>query len=400
MVRVALVGYTNVGKSTLMNLLSKSDVFAENKLFATLDTTVRKVTINNLPFLLSDTVGFIRKLPHTLVDAFRSTLEEALYADLLVVVSDLSSPNYAQQRQTVFEVLNDLGAADRPILEARNKADKARITGMIEPYVFQKDRSALFCYTGFLRPGGACVRGFFPSGTGEDRWYDYITDETRLTALEKEYHTMLTAASPFLKTYPAPLGGEFRKLCMENTGTRDYLLSALPVFTMPPELLSRMLSRAGLTGERKAEVLAVYGDLRRCFVETLKTEQVNLLLSPVEGSKRANFSLDLMDLSVEYTQSEYAEHIAAVMELVENERNFHLTLLPAVPFRDIEIVTLQDAVAVLRCREPYAAFLFTNPTLTRSVSDYLDMLIRQYVTERRATVGALERLKSECAGDG
>ena len=133
-VTVALVGYTNAGKSTLLNALSGADVYVEDKLFATLDPVMRRVALpENRECLVVDTVGFIRKLPHQLVQAFRSTLEEALYADLLVVVSDLSSPHYAQQRATVFEVLNDLGAADRPILEALNKSDAAQVTGMIEP---------------------------------------------------------------------------------------------------------------------------------------------------------------------------------------------------------------------------------------------------------------------------
>ncbi len=133
-VTVALVGYTNAGKSTLLNALSGSDVYVEDKLFATLDPVMRKVALpENRECLVVDTVGFIRKLPHQLVQAFRSTLEEALFADLLVVVSDLSSPHYAQQRATVFEVLNDLGAADRPILEALNKSDATQVTGMIEP---------------------------------------------------------------------------------------------------------------------------------------------------------------------------------------------------------------------------------------------------------------------------
>ena len=108
MVRVALVGYTNVGKSTLMNLLSKSEVFAENKLFATLDTTVRKVTIENLPFLLSDTVGFIRKLPHHLVESFKSTLDEVREADLLVHVVDISHPNFEEQYEVVEQTINDI----------------------------------------------------------------------------------------------------------------------------------------------------------------------------------------------------------------------------------------------------------------------------------------------------
>ena len=131
---VALVGYTNAGKSTLLNALSGADVLVEDKLFATLDPVMRQVELpENRRCLVVDTVGFIRKLPHQLVQAFRSTLEEALFADLLVVVSDLSSPNYAQQRSTVFEVLNDLGAGDKPVIEALNKADRVNVTGMIEP---------------------------------------------------------------------------------------------------------------------------------------------------------------------------------------------------------------------------------------------------------------------------
>ena len=123
LVRVALVGYTNVGKSTLMNLLSKSDVFAENKLFATLDTTVRKVIIDNLPFLLSDTVGFIRKLPTDLVDSFKSTLDEVREADLLLHVVDISHPDFEEQIKVVDNTLKDLGCADKPSMIIFNKID-------------------------------------------------------------------------------------------------------------------------------------------------------------------------------------------------------------------------------------------------------------------------------------
>ncbi len=123
LIRVALVGYTNVGKSTIMNLLSKSDVFAENKLFATLDTTVRKVVIENVPFLLSDTVGFIRKLPHHLVECFKSTLDEVREADILVHVVDISHPHFEDQIHTVHETLKDLGAIDKRIITVFNKID-------------------------------------------------------------------------------------------------------------------------------------------------------------------------------------------------------------------------------------------------------------------------------------
>lgn len=123
LIRVALVGYTNVGKSTIMNLLSKSEVFAENKLFATLDTTVRKVVVENLPFLLADTVGFIRKLPTDLVDSFKSTLDEVREADLLVHVVDISHPDFEEQIDVVEKTLADLGCADKPSMIVFNKTD-------------------------------------------------------------------------------------------------------------------------------------------------------------------------------------------------------------------------------------------------------------------------------------
>lgn len=123
LVRVALVGYTNVGKSTIMNLLSKSDVFAENKLFATLETTVRKVVVENLPFLLSDTVGFIRKLPHQLVESFKSTLDEVRESDILLHVVDISHPDFEAQIEVVNNTLNEIGAGDKKTIMVFNKID-------------------------------------------------------------------------------------------------------------------------------------------------------------------------------------------------------------------------------------------------------------------------------------
>lgn len=123
MIRVALVGYTNTGKSTLMNKLAKSDIFAENKLFATLDTTVRKVVVENLPFLLSDTVGFIRKLPHQLVESFKSTLDEVRESDLLIHVVDISNPNFEDQIKIVNSTIAEIGASNKPMLIIFNKID-------------------------------------------------------------------------------------------------------------------------------------------------------------------------------------------------------------------------------------------------------------------------------------
>lgn len=143
MVRVALVGYTNVGKSTLMNLLSKSDVFAENKLFATLDTTVRKVTIDNLPFLLSDTVGFIRKLPHHLVESFKSTLDEVREADLLIHVVDISHPNFEEQYEVVEKTINDLLTREEVAQESKPWSGKTK-EKYVEKYVADIPRIVVF----------------------------------------------------------------------------------------------------------------------------------------------------------------------------------------------------------------------------------------------------------------
>lgn len=133
LVRVALVGYTNVGKSTLMNVISKSEVFAENKLFATLDTTVRKVVLGNLPFLLSDTVGFIRKLPTQLVESFKSTLDEVREADLLLHIVDISHPNFEDHIESVNQILGEIGCADKPTIMVFNKID------LYQPEVIEED---------------------------------------------------------------------------------------------------------------------------------------------------------------------------------------------------------------------------------------------------------------------
>lgn len=144
LVRVALVGYTNVGKSTLMNVISKSDVFAENKLFATLDTTVRKVVIGNLPFLLSDTVGFIRKLPTQLVESFKSTLDEVREADLLLHVVDISHPNFEEHIASVNQILGEIGSMDKETIMVFNKIDQYRPETIDEDDLVTERTSAHF----------------------------------------------------------------------------------------------------------------------------------------------------------------------------------------------------------------------------------------------------------------
>jgi len=141
MVRVALVGYTNVGKSTLMNLLSKSSVFEEDKLFATLDTTVRKIAIENLPFLITDTVGFIRKLPHSLIESFKSTLDEVREADMLLHVVDISHPSYEEQIQIVNQTLHEIGAGETPTYIVFNKIDQLQLKDHKEDFDVNSDET-------------------------------------------------------------------------------------------------------------------------------------------------------------------------------------------------------------------------------------------------------------------
>ncbi len=161
MVRVALVGYTNVGKSTLMNVVSKSDIFAENKLFATLDTTVRKVVIGNLPFLLSDTVGFIRKLPHTLVESFKSTLDEVRESDILLHVVDISHPNFEEQIDIVNQTLLEIDARHKPTYIVFNKIDAFRYVVKEEDDLSPDTRENISLddlrKTWMAKSNGACV---------------------------------------------------------------------------------------------------------------------------------------------------------------------------------------------------------------------------------------------------
>ncbi|RXE74107.1 GTPase HflX [Muribaculaceae bacterium Isolate-013 (NCI)] len=183
--RVALVGYTNVGKSTLMNLLSKSDVFAENKLFATLDTTVRKVTIENLPFLLTDTVGFIRKLPHNLVESFKSTLDEVRDADLLVHVVDISHPQFEEQIEVVNKTLAEVcQSADKPMIMVFNKIDAYTHTPKDDDDLTESTRENIpleelkQTWMNRLSPGN-CVFVSAKAGTNIDELKDKIYTKAR-----------------------------------------------------------------------------------------------------------------------------------------------------------------------------------------------------------------------------
>ena len=271
------------------------------------------------------------------------------------------------------------------------------VSSRIEPFVFRKERNARFYHTIFLRSGGACIYGFFPTKGGDSRWYEYVTDKKRLRLLEREYNSMLSDATPFLKVFSGANSEGYRSYCTEQQGTRTILLSELPVFTMPEALLMRILDRVQMAEPLKGTVLDIYKGMRSRFRDLLRKDAVNLILCPAgdgtEKSRRLNFALDLVNLTIDYTKDEYAQHISAVMDLVKKEKKFHLTLLPESPFREIQIAMPGDAVSVLRCKEPYTAFVFLNPTLTKSVSDYLFELIGKYAADRHTTLEALDKLR-------
>lgn len=192
-IRVALVGYTNVGKSTLMNLLSKSEVFAENKLFATLDATVRKVVINNTPFLLSDTVGFIRKLPHHLVESFKSTLDEVRESDILLHIVDLSHPNFEEHMEVVLDTLRDIEAADKTILTVFNKIDRwedARKLHHDEPEFLEAHPSiAALEKTWMARTSGHCIFISATSKINIDDLRDRLSEMVKVAWFERYPHS-------------------------------------------------------------------------------------------------------------------------------------------------------------------------------------------------------------------
>ncbi len=298
-----------------------------------------------------------------------------------------------------IKIIHNVDRVDAEMIDAIRAWFPLYISGMIEPFVFQKVRTARFYHTVFLHPGGACIHGFFPAEGGDNRWYEYIMDKKRLALLEREYGSMLAVASPFLKVYDSPASEDYRSYCIRKQGMRTFLLSEFPVFTMPEELFERIVTRVRMAEPIKSFVLSLYRRLRGQFQDLLQRDAVNLIFWPTGGtmeqSRKLNFSLELTELSIVYTNDEYAQHISAIMDLVKHEKNFHLTLLPESPFRDIQIAMPGDTVSVLRCNEPYAAFVFMNPILTKSVSDYLFMLIENYSADRLTTLEALEKLISE-----
>lgn len=272
------------------------------------------------------------------------------------------------------------------------------VSGRIEPYIFRNVGNKRFCHTVFLHPGHAGILGFFPKGTGENRWYDYITDKGQLEALFFGFRKMFEDASPFLKTYPAYRADAFWSRYQEHTGKTNAILRGLSVATMPETLLESMLTRAQISGRRREDALNFYRSSRKNFNRILENGELHeLICLPMkedveEGRVNVNIEAETNGLCLAYSPGEYAVHLGAVQELVRGEKNYHLTLLPNAPFQDLQIFTMKDAAAVVRCREPFTAFVFYNAELLRSVRYYCDMLANQYASDRITVTQMLGKL--------
>ena len=271
------------------------------------------------------------------------------------------------------------------------------ISGKIEPYISSKESRSRFYHTIFLRSGKAGILGFFPAGMGESRWYDYITDKVQLEALYSGFHNMFENASPFLKTYPAYLADAFWSRYHAHSGKADAILKGLSVAAMPEGLLDKMLTRAGICGQTKEAALNFYQSSRDNLQQILVNGELHeLICLPAEedvaaGRVNVNFEAETNGLCLTYTPEEYAAHLTVMRDMVRNERNYHLTLLPNAPFQDLQVFTMKNAAAVVRCREPYTAFVFYNPLLLQSVDYYCDMLANQYASDRMTVIQMLEK---------
>ena len=272
------------------------------------------------------------------------------------------------------------------------------ISGNIEPYIFRKPKNPRFYHTVFLRPGRSCILGFFPAEMGPHRWYDYIIDKDQLEAMQSGFNSMLDNAVPFLKTVPTHAADSLWKRYYDFTGKADAILRGLSFATMPERLLNSMLEKQEITAENKKEIINFYHRSTRHFDQILeKGELREFICLPqredvLRGKVNVNFEAETNGLNLTYTPEEYTEHIAAVRELVENEKNYHLTLLPQAPFQDLQVFTMKDSVVVTRNQKPYTAFVFYNPELLQSVNYYCDMLTNQYASDRMTTIQMLDKI--------
>ena len=307
------------------------------------------------------------------------------------------------QRDVHIRIIHNVDRGGMEMVSAIKGWLPLYISGKIEPYVFSKARGPRFYHTIFLRPHGAGILGFFPADAGENRWYDYIADGRQLGALQAGYASMLASASPFLKIYTEDQADAFWAHYRESAGKKAVLLAGLSTATLPETLLERMLSRADISRTSREKVRAFHRASREHLDQILKSGDFHELLCLPEpqavsaGQVKVNFEAETGGLCLYYTKEEYAAHLDAVKELIRREKHYHLTLLPDTPFQDLQIFTMKDAVAIIRRKKPFTAFVFLNATLVQSVTNYCNMLASQFAAGRYSTMEALDAL---CHQDG
>lgn len=272
------------------------------------------------------------------------------------------------------------------------------ISGNIEPYSYRKEGNTRFHHTIFLRPERACIFGFFPAGSGEKRWYDYITDKDQLSALRSGFDVMLDSAAPLLKTYPAHQTDVVWSRFHEHNGKTSAILKGLSVASMPEQLLESMLSRAEMDGRLREKVIGFHRIGRENMRQILENGELHEFLclpereDVIQGRVYVNFRAETNGFCLPYTPEDYAAHLAAVQDLVQVKRNYHLTLLPYDPFQDLQVFTMKGAAAVVRNQKPYTVFVFYNSVLLRSVDYYCSMLASQNVSDRTTVIRMLDKL--------
>lgn len=273
------------------------------------------------------------------------------------------------------------------------------MSGLIEPYVSRRPRDARFMRTFFLNPGRACIHASFTAAAGDDKWYDYITDERKLEVLAADYQRLLETAESLLKIYlDAESWRLYRNYPLTGSGAKKILLSSLSLATIPEALLKRMLERQVADEEVRQGILKTYRARRGQFKEALKEGHVyEFVTIPSDdalfaGKVTLNLGTELLEEEISYTAEEFAEHAQAVIRLISQQKRYHFCILPELPFPDIQIVYEEDeSVAIIRCKSPYAGFVFAEPLLCHAVGVYFDILEKKYGVERSAVRQKLKR---------
>ncbi len=286
-----------------------------------------------------------------------------------------------------IRVIHNVDRGTPEMIEAIKSWLPLYMSGKIIPFSSRRPRDTRFCHTVFLQPGKACVRGFSDADAGNDRWYEFVTDRERLALIKSGFDKTLSGSAPLLRVCADPSADPFFRELPEGEGKQEFFLSTLSAATMPRSLLRRMAKRIG-DPEKQKELMKVYDAQRQNLLRSLQCFTIDELIRlPTDeelfsGKVRVNFGHELFDVDLTYTPEEFSEHAAAMIELLDQEKNYHIILMPDLPFRDIRVAGTKEGLAVLRCSPPFSAFFITEPSLCRAFTDYFHILKSQYESDR------------------